>query len=405
MANKIYLKNLNGFRFIAALVVLIGHVELFKWRANLPHLFKNPFIFESGSMGVDFFFVLSGFLITTLLLSEFEKEGKIGLKKFYMRRILRIWPLYYLVLLVCYLILPYISIFFIPGYSEAIHENFSGKFLFSVFFMPNVALAFFKSIPYAAPLWSVGVEEQFYLFWPVLLFAFPKRLRTILIFIACFISLKALVLVVGKLDLLSFANFEKLKSLVVATRMECMGIGGLGAYLYYTRNPVCKFLTSNSALLVSLLLLPVVVLGVKYFFEAHHIVYASCFLVIIMNAALNPKTPVNLEGKLFFSLGNISYGIYLIHCICIGLVMNLLLSSGLHQSNFWLFNVLLYSGSVLLSILVSQLSYKYFESWFLRKKQKFTVIESGVAARSDDGTSPDPEEALKVQEALVQPRK
>src|SRR5690606_12681648 len=147
----------------AAALVIFTHLELFKRRAGLENFWQKPFFFEAGGAGVDFFFVLSGFLITSLLLVELEKKGKINLGKFYMRRILRIWLLYYFVLLACYFILPYLSIFYFEGYSDAIFVDFWEKLLLSLFFLPNAALSFFPGIPYAAPLWSIGVEEQFYL--------------------------------------------------------------------------------------------------------------------------------------------------------------------------------------------------------------------------------------------------
>ena len=188
--NKLYFKNLNAFRFIAATLVILSHIELFKRRVGLQNVWDTPFFFEAGSAGVDFFFVLSGFLITTLLLKEQKETSTINIGKFYLRRIFRIWPLYYLVLMLCYFVLPYISAFYITGYSEGIYENFWSKFTYSAFFMPNAALAFFRDIPYAGPLWSIGVEEQFYLFWPILVAFFPKKIRMVVVFILICIAIK-----------------------------------------------------------------------------------------------------------------------------------------------------------------------------------------------------------------------
>jgi peptidoglycan/LPS O-acetylase OafA/YrhL len=96
--NKIYFKGLNEIRAIAALAVLFHHVELYKYRGNIFSLYNtplNPFIKSLGKNGVYLFFVLSGFLITYLLLTEKSVFNKIDIKKFYIRRMLRIWPLYY----------------------------------------------------------------------------------------------------------------------------------------------------------------------------------------------------------------------------------------------------------------------------------------------------------------------
>ncbi len=104
---SIYFSGINGLRFLAALAVIITHVELLKEIYGYENNWKHPLIFNLGGLGVYFFFVLSGFLITYLLLAEKEKNGKINIKQFYIRRILRIWPLYYFVLLLGFFVLPH----------------------------------------------------------------------------------------------------------------------------------------------------------------------------------------------------------------------------------------------------------------------------------------------------------
>ena len=378
MVEKVYFKNLHGFRFFAAALVMLSHIELFKKRVGLHNLWDTPFFFEAGSAGVDFFFVLSGFLITTLLLKEQERTGTIDLRKFYMRRILRIWPLYYLIVIVCYFIVPLIRAFYIAGYSEIIYESFFPKLLYSVFFMPNVALSLFEEIPYAAPLWSVGVEEQFYLFWPLLLLGFPKKLRLISGFILLFIGIKACFILFNSIFHLDKIWFEKIKNLLVATRMECMGIGGLGAYLLYKKHWIGEVLKSNGAMAVVLFFLPFTIWFSKFLFEMHHIVLAILFLIVIINGATNSRTPLKLENKTFLMLGNISYGLYLWHSICIGLVINFLRHNEFFMVNTVLLNLALYVGTFSISILIAWLSYGFFETPFLNLKRKFSVIISGA---------------------------
>lgn len=383
MSEKVYFKNLHGFRFLAAAAVILSHIELFKKRVSISNLWDTPFFFEAGSAGVDFFFVLSGFLITTLLLKEIEKIGTIDVRKFYMRRILRIWPLYYLVILICYFIIPHLDAFYISGYSEALHVDFFRKLIFSIFFMPNAALSFFGEIPYAAPLWSVGVEEQFYLFWPLLMLLPVKRIRLIGIFILSFIAIKVVLVLSGRYIEINANTFEKIKNLVVATRMECMGIGALGACLIYNKSSLGTLASSNLALWTALVLLPFVIYRIDLFFELHHIVLSLIFLVIILNGATNSRTPISLEHRIFITMGNISYGLYLWHCLCIGLLLNILRSFGLHLSSSLAFNVLLYIGTFGLSILVSWVSYRYFESVFLARKRKYSLVLSGPEVKDE----------------------
>ena len=97
MNDTFHLKGLNGLRAIASITVVIGHIELIKNNNKLDNYLSA--IENWGSLGVNLFFVLSGFLITTLLLREKKAEQTINLKNFYIRRILRIWPLYFIILL------------------------------------------------------------------------------------------------------------------------------------------------------------------------------------------------------------------------------------------------------------------------------------------------------------------
>ena len=116
MKKKIlYFPGLHGLRCIAALMVIVTHIELFKARYGLPNIYH--FNKDFGVYGVDFFFVLSGFLITYLLFKEDDKFGFINLKFFYLRRIFRIWPLYYLLIIIVFLLVPLINYPIVPGYN------------------------------------------------------------------------------------------------------------------------------------------------------------------------------------------------------------------------------------------------------------------------------------------------
>ena len=137
---KIYFPNLNGLRFIAAFLVMIHHIEQIKSISNLDnywHVF--PFIEIIGKLGVVLFFVLSGFLITYLLLAEEKSFATISVKKFYLRRVLRIWPLYYLIIILAVLILPNISIFTLPGFGKnVVYSHLFLKLLLYTLLFPNL---------------------------------------------------------------------------------------------------------------------------------------------------------------------------------------------------------------------------------------------------------------------------
>jgi len=164
---KIYFPSLNGLRFIAALLVIFHHIEQIKFYFKMENLWvTSPFIGVIGKLGVVLFFVLSGFLITYLLLAEEHSFKTINVKNFYFRRMLRIWPLYFLIVALAFFILPNIPMFTIPGFEKHViyHDLFYKLFLYAIIF-PNLAMTF-GIVSYVSHAWSIGPEEQFYLIWP-----------------------------------------------------------------------------------------------------------------------------------------------------------------------------------------------------------------------------------------------
>ena len=171
---------MDGLRAIAAFAVVFHHIEFYKYRDGISSLFDfrftRFFIFHLGENGVFLFFVLSGFLITYLLFDEKDRFNKISLKKFYLRRLYRIWPLYYLVVCTSFFLLPLLTnkmnVFSASPYYYSQVTNLSNysikSFLLFITFLPNVALLVYdKFIVGCSQVWSVGIEEQFYIFWPV----------------------------------------------------------------------------------------------------------------------------------------------------------------------------------------------------------------------------------------------
>ena len=106
MEKRVYFKNLNALRFFAATAVIFHHVEQYKFWAKIPNVWGSTVLDALGHKAVSFFFVLSGFLITYLLLEENRKTSDISIRDFYVRRILRIWPVYYLVVILCLFVVP-----------------------------------------------------------------------------------------------------------------------------------------------------------------------------------------------------------------------------------------------------------------------------------------------------------
>ena len=360
-----YLKNLDGLRFVAALMVIISHVELFKIRLGLESFYDNYYISNLGTFGVNFFFVLSGFLITYLLLIEETKRSKIDYKKFLLRRVLRIWPLYYTIILLVFFILPAINFPSIPGYS--LSTNFIERFILCIFFLPNFSKAYFEFIPYGGILWSIGVEEQFYLLWPaVFLVKKVKRVSVILSLILIIVLIK------GVFTLPLFSEFDNFKNLLTLSRFELLMIGGLFAFLRSKLQ--FQLINTNHIWLVFWSLTFLLIILPKKYDHIFHLLSAPFFGSIILLIS-------NIKKRLLFELpvlkyfGKISYGIYMYHMMIAGFVLHVLNNFYSKPSGIF-YNLLLYSLTLSLTLLISHLSYTYLEKPFLKIKLKYTYVNS-----------------------------
>ncbi|MDJ1498976.1 acyltransferase [Cytophagaceae bacterium DM2B3-1] len=157
---KTYFPGLTGLRFIAAFIVVISHLEEMKKLFCYDSWRDVPGIRYMGATSVNFFFVLSGFLITHLLLEEKAKTGTISLLDFYSKRMTRIWPLYYFLVLLGLFILPHIAWLDIPDFKADLSTP--NVFFFLTIF-PNAVFALYGFVPYLVQTWSIGVEEQYFL--------------------------------------------------------------------------------------------------------------------------------------------------------------------------------------------------------------------------------------------------
>lgn len=159
--------SLDGFRAISIILVIIAHSEYAKGFLFHEH---DIFFYIQGIFGVTVFFVISGFLITYLLLKEDERNKFISHRSFYIRRILRIFPVYFL----------YCFFVFVAKYWEGypiLNDNYLHILTFSANFDHHLPA-------FTQHFWSLSVEEQFYLIWPGLLIVFRKNLkRCIIIFL------------------------------------------------------------------------------------------------------------------------------------------------------------------------------------------------------------------------------
>lgn len=337
---------------------------------------SNKLIFEAGSLGVIFFFVLSGFLITYLLLKEKSLTGTVAVRKFYLRRIFRIWPLYYLIVLSGFLLLPHFHIIELPYLNAHLSDGYGLKFLLYVIMLPNLAFAMFVAVPHIGQTWSIGVEEQFYLLWPLLIKHSKNIIRMLFSVIGILVTMKAVVLY---LSVVYPANetLLVLKPFLAMTKMESMAIGGLGAWFLFDKEKI-KILYSNVLMFISIVSVVLMVYFVPDILQnGAYLIYSVLFLIIILNVSCNPHCILKLENKLFVMLGNISYGIYMYHMLMIAVVLGYLNKWGFAINNGWKSQTVVYAGTITLTVLVAWISYNLFEKKILRLKTRFTIIQSG----------------------------
>lgn len=372
---KTYFKGLNGLRFIGAFSVLIGHIELIKYFNGLPNLMKYAFYKNTnGHLGVLLFFVLSGFLITYFLIVEIEHRQKINFKNFYIKRLLRIWPIYYLMIVFAIFVLPTILSLF--GENTNIYSYTQIKYY--IFFLPNIAKSCNYAIPGAVHLWSIGVEEQFYLIWPILIYIFRKRLFHL--FVIIFITFSILPLLVDFIYIRSdyFQKIPDIKKIISAFlssfKINAMALGGIFAYLHIQKFKFIEILHSSFyelCIFSTTFILWSLGINIGTFSDE---IYSILFACIIYTTATKNKPIINLENKIFNFLGKISYGIYVYHWVILMITLKLinLCHINFHEKQI-LANCILYVTSITFTILISYISYKYIEAPIMNMKKKFNI--------------------------------
>ncbi|HEV7232249.1 MAG TPA: acyltransferase [Bacteroidia bacterium] len=381
--SRLYFPGLNGLRFVAAFMVMVSHIEQLKKDENLANLDHLPIIGQSGQNGVSLFFVLSGFLITYLLLQEDKETGTINIRKFYIRRILRIWPLYYLIVGLGFFVLPWCLE--ASGLQNALITAYWPKLILFLLFLPNLAMVAFPQVPFTAQVWSIGTEEQFYLIWPFILKKFKAVLPAVLTGIAVGIILLRKSLFILR-DHLAESAFRSGLSLFVeflnTFNIECMAIGGLGAWLLF--HDKTKILNVIYKPLVQVLLLCGIFASLSTGLFGHvkfrHVVNSLLFIGLILNLAGNPNSLLRLENNFYRFMGRISYGLYMFHPLCFYLVFYAC-KPYLYQGPLMAVNILIYVLVFALSTGIAWLSYTLFEKRFLKMKPKYSLIESGEASQ------------------------
>jgi len=356
-----YYPALDGLRGIAILLVVLYH--------NFGFISQSYF----GWLGVDLFFVLSGFLITSILINEVNEAG--FLKKFYVRRVLRIFPLYYLVLVIFLLVLPAI------GFFTSDLEYFVRNQWWLWTYLQNWLFSFQlnEDAKILTHLWSLAVEEQFYLVWPfvILLFRSPKKLFVIM--------LSLLVLVITARSVIWLYKIEDLNytTLYTFTRIDGICIGSMIALLMKFRPNL--IINNFTFIVLGLAIINFIFYflnqqnknGYPYFAFVGYTTFCAMFGLLLHEIVTTPKTSVinrilSVRPLRFF--GKISYGFYIFHwpvymMTYTGFYYFLKENINSPGSSVKIIAALLSTG---LALIISVISFFLFENYFLRLKKKFT---------------------------------
>jgi peptidoglycan/LPS O-acetylase OafA/YrhL len=363
---KTKLPGLNGLRAIAASLVLFTHVFQIagemgdSWAENFGY--KHPLL---GTEMVNLFFVISGFIITYILYKEKNETGTISLYRFYFKRALRIWPLYFGVIAIVYVLTRTTGLY--TDFPELNRNGILSLVFFIVTFHPFVVEVRTSVLPH---YWSLSVEEQFYIFWPPM-FKFLSR-KGVLVF--CLLIIGGLVVLrnmCGYLDAHYGAQFPWIKSLETLFTSSMFGsvaIGVIGAWLLVHNSPVLNLLYNRYlqifcwVVLLSMVIYPI---RINYI---HFELTAFVSLILVLNVTSNKNSLLKLEQKWLDRTGMISYGIYMFHWPLIPVIIYYSKQFGLWEFFVQGKQIPLLVISYLFTWGLAWLSFRFIESKILRLK-------------------------------------
>jgi len=357
--NDKHIIQLDGIRFFAVLMVMIAHWAQWQW--TNPILINIPFVH-----GVTLFFVLSGFLITRILITNRDKYQSKGLsqsvliKNFYIRRFFRIFPIYYLLIFLLFAIdykntrelFPWL-ITYTSNIYQSVHNTYVGDF---------------------NHFWSLAVEEQFYMFWPlVILFIKPNK---------TYLTIVGTIILAMLVRTHLYFNVGKWMATAYFTLscMHALGIGALLAYVTIYKNRITDeisrpiYLYASAVIYIGLLAINSYY-NIGWYKEIFdELLFSIVAALIILRASTNGFTfalKYLLENKFVTYSGKISYGLYVYHLFIPTLFYFISPRLGISISNKYTAFVAFY----FLTFLVAHLSWKIIENPINKIKEKVPYLK------------------------------
>jgi peptidoglycan/LPS O-acetylase OafA/YrhL len=353
-----YVKQLDGLRFYAVVMIMIAHWLQWQWKNEL--LLNIPF-----THGVVLFFVLSGYLISRILFLNKEKyELKIANRNkiiitFYIRRILRIFPVYYLTILFLLIIN---------------HGNISEIFPWLISYTSNIYQSIYNlDIQEFNHFWSLAVEEQFYIFWPIVLLFTKSRTLIVIVFTI------VLALLAKSYIFLAFDNWRA-NSYFTICCMHSLGIGSLLAYCEVYKNKLIQVISKpiylkTAILFYIFLLFAESVLDLPWYKQIlDEFIFAIISALLIIRASVHGFSGITkllLENKFICYSGKISYGMYIFHLFIPEFVLWLFPNTLTLNQHYAISKYVLFVIYYFITFSFAHLSFKYLETPINNIKNKF----------------------------------
>ena len=373
-----YRPELDGLRFIAFLAVFFCHALPFDTPRGAQH--GSRFLWhalqavrEAGNFGVCLFFMLSSYLITELLRREYLQTKKVHLKAFYVRRSLRIWPLYFGTLLLAVILGPFIPFLHLEWRQGIAYLLFVGNWYIIANPVGATTLSW---------LWTISVEEQFYVVWPTMAKIGGTRLIAIGSWMCLPLSLIAIAVAskyqhhpevtVWLNSVVQFQFFGLGALLAIFLSGEAPSFSSLARIVMFASGLACWVIASGVGHIKD----PVAVHTVARTSLGYEFLAAGCFAIFLsMLGASVERVP----GYVLY-LGKISYGLYVFHGIALDSTTFVRQYFENGAPRHWMLTLSLFLAdrtiALALTIALAALSYKYLETPWLRLKRKFTFIES-----------------------------
>ena len=361
-----YFKELNALRFIGFVGIFFGHV-FFSNDIEIVNskIYSTLYSYGKilGFISIDSFFVLSSFLITWKGLEELKVTKKFQLKNFLIRRSLRIWPLYFLVILLGFLI-EFTKSYFTQDISSL--PSFWSFILFILNF--DIIKNGYEFLFFMVFMWSISVEEQFYIFWALVLKWFQNHL----------LKISFLIILISIIFRIYFINDSLNLNFHTVSALGNFGVGALAAIAAFNNSILITKIRdfSKTQIVIIYLISLIIFIAIPslqnhdLFIVIQRVLFSFVFAFIILEQTYSQQSIFKLSRIKYFNFfGKISYGLYCYHGIMITIVLKFsdYFSKSLFTSIF-IFPTLIFCGT----LLFSHLSYKFFESKILKLKTKYT---------------------------------